>query len=116
MAALPASLVVELADDIYGVYRSDDVRIFLARKEFSQQIAGSRILKAEVGTRLINTRDAFGVCARGSGQYANDLFLMFRGTTGSNYGADIFTDLRTGLNVGVTGALVHSGFNHAFNI
>ncbi|MEJ2743634.1 MAG: lipase family protein, partial [Gammaproteobacteria bacterium] len=88
---------------------------FLLRSEFSQKITNNKILTAEIGSRLINTRDAFGVCARGAEQYANDIFFIFRGTTGGHYGADIVTDLRMGLTICSSGSFVHSGFNQTFS-
>ena len=39
---------------------------------------------------------------------------MFRGTTMSNYGADIISDVRIGVETSKTGLPVHVGFNHAF--
>ncbi|MCP3674705.1 MAG: lipase family protein, partial [Gammaproteobacteria bacterium] len=73
-----------------------------------------------VGFRIINANDGFGICARGSekyegGKYKNDLFIMFRGTTTKNYGADIISDVRIGVKTSRTGLPVHVGFNHAFN-
>jgi triacylglycerol lipase len=39
---------------------------------------------------------------------------MFRGTTLSNYGADVVTDARLGVERSKTGLSVHIGFHHAF--
>ena len=71
-------------------------------------------MKASVGSRLINTRDTFGVCAKGTGDYKDDVFLIFRGSTLANYGADWVSNARIGLEIGVSGKPVHIGFNHIF--
>lgn len=115
MKSISPSLAARMANEVYTVNNTKILKGFFSGKEFANTRNQQRLLTAEVGTRLINTRDAFGACGRGAGDYEHDLFVVFRGTTTSNYGADIFTDLRTGLNVSATGTLVHSGFNHAFN-
>ena len=71
-------------------------------------------MKAEVGSRLINTRDAFGVCARGGKGYENDIFLIFRGTTSANHKADWVSDARIGVEFSSNGLPVHIGFNSIF--
>ncbi|MGH1485610.1 MAG: lipase family protein [Cellvibrionaceae bacterium] len=115
MGNVSSGLAAKLAKEVYVVRNEFRLKTFLSMPEFSSKGSDKNVLTAKVGSRLINARDNFGLCARGSGEYENDLFLIFRGTTGANYGADIVTDLRTGLNVCSTGSAVHSGFNHAFN-
>ncbi len=115
MGFVSAKLASNLASEVYDVRTNALLKAFLKRSEFSQKESEKSVLTATLGSRLINTRDNFGLCARGGGKYSNDLFLIFRGTTGSNYGADIITDLRTGLNICSTGSIVHAGFNHTFN-
>ncbi|GAB1255879.1 lipase family protein [Aurantivibrio plasticivorans] len=115
MARVAANIAAKLAADVYGVQDSIDLNLFMMSPQFSQKKGDQTALAGEVGSRLVNTRDSFAVCARGAGEYANDVFLMFRGTTTSNYGADIVTDLRCGLSVSKTGSFVHSGFNQVFS-
>ncbi|UZJ45273.1 lipase family protein [Marinimicrobium sp. C6131] len=103
----------ELADGIYDVQDRERLKLFLLRPEFSGK--GSGLLSAEVGTRLINTEDAFGLCALGRGQRENELFFVFRGSTWANYGADWASNARIGLERGRTGTLVHIGFNQIFS-
>ncbi|MGI1678926.1 MAG: lipase family protein [Cellvibrionaceae bacterium] len=115
MGYVSADLAASLAYEVYGVQDAFELNAFLLRPEFSEDSNSKTSLKASVGSRLVNTKDSFAVCARGAGAFKNDVFLMFRGTTLSHYGADVITDLRVGLNVSATGSLVHSGFNQVFN-
>ena len=48
------------------------------------------------------------------GDYENDVFLVFRGSTFANYAADWISNARIGLEIGVSGKPVHIGFNHIF--
>lgn len=116
MGIISPKVAAELANDIYLVQSTlaSVIEDFLDRPEFSKNSGAAKHLKAEVGTRLINTQDGFGMCVRGGVGYENDIFLMFRGTTGSNYGADIISDLRLGVETSKTGLPVHIGFNTAF--
>lgn len=116
MGEISPTTAAGLAKDVYLLQSTlpSVVEDFLDRPEFSRQSGSSAHLKASVGSRLINTRDGFGICVRGGKGYENDLFLMFRGTTLSNYGADVVTDLRCGVQRSKTGLCVHVGFNHAF--
>jgi len=102
-------VAADLAANVYVVRNSTDLKIFLMSPEFSSKSNSSTTLTAEVGSRLLNTRDSFSVRTRGDDQFSGDIFVLFRGTTGANYGADIITDLRMGLNVSATGSFVHSG-------
>lgn len=101
-----------LAKNVYDVSDAFFIKAFLKKYDFLSD--GLASLKAEVGSRLINVRDGFGICIRGGKGYEKDLFFIFRGTTFSNYGADVITDLRLGVERSRTGLPVHIGFNHAF--
>ena len=108
----------ELAFRIYSINSNDTVVLnrFLGSKIFAKEMPNKAILEAAVGGRVINAaRDAFGLCALGAGDYKNDLFLVFRGTTDANNKADWLTDARIGICRSKTGLPVHIGFNHAFN-
>lgn len=115
MGDVAAGLAAKLAADVYGVRNNTELKIFLMSPEFSSKGNASTSLTAEVGSRLLNTRDSFAVCARGGDEFPDDIFVLFPGTTGANYGADIITDMRMGLNVSATGSFVHSGFNQVFS-
>lgn len=64
--------------------------------------------------KSFRTTSDFGFFARGSGNYKDHLFLVFRGTRMSSP-HDIKTDLRASAVANDTGDLVHSGFQDAFN-
>lgn len=109
----------KLAEQIYRVQDQKDVEflsnsvIFISKKV---EGAGVLRLKANVGGRVFNAnKDSFGVCVEGQGDYANEVFLLFRGTTRANNDADALTDARIGLSVSTSGAPVHSGFHHCFS-
>lgn len=107
----------ELARDIYAVQAISEVKRFLDHPRFKKIEKSSssphQHLKAEVGGRLLlNHKDGFGVCAQGS--YEDELFLIFRGTTTENNGADILTDARIGITRSTAGLPVHVGFHHCF--
>lgn len=104
-----------LADDVYDVQDRERLKLFLMRPEFSQKTQGQALLSGEIGARLINTKDAFGVCAVGGSDRKNQIFLIFRGSTTANYMADWVSNARIGLERGHTGSLVHIGFNHIFS-
>lgn len=116
MGNISPKVAASLAKDVYLIQSTlaTVIEDFLDRPEFSGKPGSSRHLKAEVGSRLINTKDGFGMCVRGGAGYEKDIFLMFRGTTTSNYGADIISDIRLGVQISKTGTPVHVGFNHAF--
>ncbi|MES2825408.1 MAG: lipase family protein [Pseudomonadota bacterium] len=114
MGNITPKLAAELASDIYDVQTQSLVATFLEHPLFSQKTDNAKHLKAEVGFRLINASDGFGICVRGGVGFEKDIFMMFRGTTGANYGADIITDLRFGVETSKTGLPVHIGFNTAF--
>ena len=104
-----------LAQTIYDVQDEFFAKAFLKKHTmFSTKSADSKHLKAEVGSRLINAKDGFGMCVRGGKGFEKDLFMVFRGTTMSNYGADVISDVRMGVETSKTGLPVHVGFNHAF--
>jgi hypothetical protein len=109
---LTPSFASSLAARIYIIRDARQLNALRGLPEFSDTKNNGRILSAEVGFRLVNKRDQFGVCIRGSGIYSDDLFLIFRGTEG---GFDWVTDFRFGVNVSATGSMVHAGFNQTFN-
>ncbi len=108
-------VAAELAKDIYLVQSEQFIKVFLTRNEFSQAKGISQQLNAIVGSRLINTRDGFGVCVMGGEKYKNELFIIFRGSTNANHNADWISNARIGINSSKTGLPVHLGFNHIFN-
>lgn len=115
---LSPSLSSRLAFQVYDVNsgNADALRTFLSQKIFAQGKSDPKVIKAEVGGRVIRAaNDAFGLCAVGAGDYKNDLFLIFRGTTEANNKADWLTDARIGICLSKTGLPVHIGFNHTFN-
>jgi len=118
MKEINPAKVAQLADEIYTAQAASEVKYFLDNPLFKKteksDSSPHKHLTAEVGGRVIlNHRDGFGVCAQGSD--TNDLFLIFRGTTTANNGADIFTDARIGIEHSASGLPVHIGFNHCFS-
>ncbi len=114
MGELEPEKAAALANGIYAAQSERGALVFLEQPVFSQNSGNTKHLKARVGFRIINVNNGFGICARGGVGYENDLFIIFRGTTTSNYGADIISDLRFGVETSKTGLPVHIGFNHAF--
>lgn len=112
---LKLRIAAELAKDVYLIQNDRFIKVLLTRPEFSKKKSDSLQLKAEVGSRLINVRDAFGACAMGGDKYKNELFLIFRGTTTANHNADWISNARIGVSSSKTGLPVHTGFNHIFN-
>ena len=111
---LTPKLAANLADRIYTVQDQEEFEEFLTLSVFDQNNSKASLLKATVGTRLINTKDGFGACIVGSGDYCDDVFLIFRGSTTANYGADWLSNARIGLEISKVGSPVHIGFNHIF--
>ena len=114
MEPISPEKAANLANTIYQAQSDLTVKAFLKNPIFSQKPGDAKHLKAKVGFRIINANDGFGICARGGKGRENELFIMFRGTTTKNYGADIISDLRFGVETSRTGLPVHIGFNHAF--
>ncbi|MDK2779389.1 MAG: lipase family protein [Pseudomonadota bacterium] len=118
MTELSPYNTAHLAEGVYAVNANDALalRIFLANPLFkSQQQEDTRQLQAEVGGRLFrHAVDNFGVMAKGSGQFKDDVFIIFRGTTGANKNADAITDARIGICTSETNLPVHIGFNNSF--
>ena len=112
MTTLPPSKAVKLAALVYAVQNERTSELFFGDAVFSSN--NKQTLQASVGSRLINTKDGFGACATGAGEYENDVFLVFRGSTFANYGADWISNARIGLEIGASGKPVHIGFNHIF--
>ncbi|WP_096084675.1 lipase family protein [Agaribacterium haliotis] len=114
---LPPSDASSLARDVYLINETSEKSVsdFLQHRVFSQQ-SRAKVLKARTGGRvLLRARDAFGICAVGGGAYQGDLFLVFRGSTFRNMGADWLTNGRVGLSFSRTGLPIHLGFNQTFN-
>lgn len=106
-----------LAARIYDVQNPTLVPTFLKLPPFRRSASAPKNahLEAEVGGRLLlNRTDGFGVCSEGGDLYKNEVFLVFRGTTKGNSGADLLTDVRIGITNNQSGLPVHSGFNHCF--
>ena len=112
MDTLPPLKAAKLAAEVYLVQSERTSENFFKDTVFSAD--SRKTLQATVGTRLINTKDGFGACAAGAGDYENDVFLVFRGSTFANYAADWISNARIGLEIGVSGKPVHIGFNHIF--
>ena len=114
MSSLTPTQSSNLAADIYLVQDKNTEGVFFEIHQDVIQAGSSNVMKAEVGSRLINTRDAFGVACKGSGSYEPDVFLIFRGSTLANYGTDWISNARIGLEIGESDWPVHIGFNHIF--
>lgn len=108
----------ELALRVYAVNENnpDDIKSFLMQPIFRK--GSSKVLVARVGGHILRAaKDSFGVIAFGAEKtpFANDLFLIFRGTTTANKNADWITDARIGVTTSAKGKPVHIGFNDTFN-
>ena len=57
MSTITSKVSVQMAAEVYAVQNDLRLKLFLMRPEFSNQ---KQVLKAEVGSRLINTKDGFG--------------------------------------------------------
>lgn len=114
MGTITPTFAAELAIAAYTVHDDVALKGFLIDERFSNMHQNKSVAKAHIGSRIVKIRDAFALLIRGSGDYEKDAFLLFRGTTGRNGGADIITDARAGLTVSSTGSFVHSGFNQVF--
>ncbi|WP_024460861.1 lipase family protein [Marinimicrobium sp. LS-A18] len=116
MAVGPSDAAL-LAKRIYDVQNPMFVDTFLKLPPF-RRTGSKRLsahLKAEVGGRvLLNHKDGFGICSEGGDLYKNEVFLVFRGTTKENKGADFLTDARIGITNNQAGLPVHCGFHHCF--
>lgn len=115
MPELSPRIASELAEQIYSINKdARDQKLFLARPEFqgAKGPTQKQGLTAEVGFRLLNTKDAFGMCVQGGKGYENDIFIIFRGST--SLAADWMTNARLGVQTSDSGFPVHIGFNSAF--
>lgn len=117
MTTLSPQISATLAQKIYTVQSGQNILIkaFLNQNIFSQTHGSSAHLKADVGSRLVNTKDGFGMCVRGGKGHEKDIFLIFRGSTTANMGADWISNARIGVERSNTGLLVHIGFNSIFS-
>jgi triacylglycerol lipase len=115
MIELNPSEAAELADGVYDVQNELDADIFLSHPLFGRGKSRPTVLKADVGGRVIlNVKDGFGVFSEGNNVNSKELFLIFRGTTSENHGADFLTDARMGITTNDAGLPVHCGFKHCF--
>ncbi|MCL6269325.1 lipase family protein [Sansalvadorimonas sp. 2012CJ34-2] len=111
-----------LARDIYAVQDEFLVKAFLNKPLFSPKGREKKTMSAEVGSRLINTKDGFGVCALGAEQEKvgnqdtsnRHAIIVFRGSTTANMYADWISNFRIGVETSSTGLPVHIGFNSIF--
>ncbi|CUB06426.1 hypothetical protein [Marinomonas fungiae] len=69
MDTISPNVAASLADEVYGVIDNFSLSTFLGREEFSSERENTAHLHADVGSRLIQVSDGFGVCARGAGNY-----------------------------------------------
>jgi hypothetical protein len=104
----------KLAENIYDVQNPRFLKAFIKRNELLESESSSSKLHGEVGTRMFSSRDGFGLCALDANEKSGKAYIIFRGTTTSNYGADFFTDARIGVELSHSGLPVHIGFNHVF--
>ncbi len=114
MKELKPKIAAQLANEVYFVQNKFTLEEFMKRPEFSKGQNSQAYLTAEVGTRLINTRDGFGLCAIGGQNYKRQMFVIFRGSTNANLYADWVSNFRIGLTASKTGLPVHLGFNNIF--
>lgn len=114
MGTLQPIQAANLAADVYTAQNDASAeQFFILNKDIVNQ-EELTTLQASVGTRLLNTRDIFCICAHGKNNFSRDVFLIFRGSTFANYGADWISNARMGLEIGISGKPVHIGFNHIF--
>lgn len=114
MATLTPSEAAKLAAQIYLTQDDESVSKFYTLNKSLLSDQQAPVLKGVHGSRVINTLDTFGVCCAGSGAFENDAFIILRGSTGANKGADWISNGRIGLEIGESGLPVHIGFNHIF--
>ncbi|ROQ18425.1 lipase (class 3) [Marinimicrobium koreense] len=104
-----------LASRVYLVQDELTVGALLNDPLFSIDAERKTSMNANVGGRFIRAaKDAFAVCAKGSGRFKEDVFLIFRGSTNANNSADWISNARIGLEFSQTGLPVHIGFNQIF--
>ena len=113
--SISPTTAAKLADGIYNVQSENLLKLFLKKSVFSKKSSEKRSMQAEVGSRLVSTKDCFGLCAMGGEAYERDIFLIFRGSTSANYMADWVSNARIGVEISRTGLPVHIGFNSIFN-
>jgi hypothetical protein len=111
MAIISPYQAAKMAADVYAVQFSSSVGDFFEKHKNILAGDANNVMQATVGSRLINTRDSFAVCCRGANTFKDDVFLIFRGSTLANFGADWISNARIGLEIGVSDRPVHIGFN-----
>ncbi|WP_250460115.1 lipase family protein [Microbulbifer litoralis] len=115
MNRLSPLTAAELAQGVYDVQDDMQLKLFMMRPEFASDNSSKQHLEANVGGHLIrHAVDGFGVCAAGGQGYENDLFLMFRGSTSANNGADWVSNFKIGLGFTSAGRPAHLGFLNIF--
>lgn len=115
MSELRARIASDLAVNVYAVQNSEDLELFMMRSEFSASRGSSIKIHAEVGGRIVRSAvDGFGICAFGGAGYEQDIFLIFRGSTSANRGADWVSNFKIGLGFTRSGRPVHIGFLNIF--
>jgi len=116
MKEFPVDLAAIAARDAYALtnhVKVDDAIAYLNSKygdafTFSQE----NMLKGKSGGPFfIKSRTAFGFTLVGKGAFYGHAFIIFRGT---EYLADILTDLNISVSSSSTGKPVHDGFNKSF--
>lgn len=119
MNELSPQQTAKLAEGVYTVNKNDELslKVFLGNQLFKKNSANKpKAINAEVGGRIFrHAIDNFGVMAKGTGHFENDVFLIFRGTTTANNKADFVTDARIGICLSKCNLPVHIGFNQTFN-
>lgn len=114
MVYLSPNEAASLAARVYTVNEGQPLALegFLKNPLF---LAGNtKVMNATVGFRTISASDGFGVCALGSGLYANHVIIVFRGTTKVNARGDWASNARIGVETSKTCLPVHIGFNAIF--
>lgn len=114
MKSLSPKISSELACDVYGINKHSKTNLFFQRPEFVGSAVENQRISATVGGQYFKTSVGFGSCVRGAGQYKDDLFLIFRGSSTNHCGLDWLSNVRFGVGRSITGLPVHIGFNEIF--
>jgi len=115
MGRFTAHEAARAAETIYKVRNDKNVD-----KHFDSELMSkidlsnaSRFTGVSGGAFLIKSRTGFGVIAKGSGQFKNEVILIIRGTQASHI-PDLLTDIDVGLQISDTGKTIHAGFNKCY--
>lgn len=104
-----------LAAGVYAVTDTTRYTRFVDSVSFFSSAEPASRISAQIGSRLICVDDYFAVCAKGEGEHANELFVIFRGSTNRNNGVDWLSNARAGASFSCNGCQVHAGFNQIFS-